>query len=216
LSKVSTILPKAAIGVGGVIIILVIMDTYIKGGLYVPGLSSANVTNMMAVVTRAGSIVTICMTIMIIQLYYRRLRSPEANLQRKGLLFFVGLAIVAIFYVVYGVLALEFSLMATALLRTIGEVGMFWNGIAFFSLLVRGYMVRSWEGAVMATAGLIELYGAGGLGSFFLPQLGDLGIWIIRYPSMGANNALWLTTYIAAISITGRVLIGKQKLRAAR
>jgi hypothetical protein len=217
-------LPKFTTTACSLIIILVVVDTYISGGLNLgmligstnPTLRNISVTRLIAVNTRAVAIVTMVMTYALVQLYFRRLRSDDRSMQRKGIFFMVGLALMLAAGLIFGPLAPTYSMLAVMVQQVVLEGGSYWIGITFTALMVRGYMVRSKEGIIMAAAGLLELYGQGNLGSFFLPQLGDAGIWVMRYPALGVNNAMWLATYIGLITICGRIIIGRQKLRAAR
>ena len=214
-----TYVPKLATISASLLIILVIADAYIVGGvnlgfLGLPG--NASVTNLLNVNTRSTIVITIVMTYALVQLYWRRLRGQDRAMQRKGLFFFVGMIAIIIVGALYGPLSQQYSIIGTLVSQAVNEGGQYWIGVVYAALIVRGYMVRSKEGLLMAVVGLLELWGVANLGSIFLPQLGDFGIWIMRYPSLGVNNVLWLTQYVGVIVICGRIIIGKQKLRARR
>lgn len=217
-------LPKITTVACSIIIVLVVADTYISGGLNLglilgskdPTLKNISVTRLIAVNTRAVAVVTIVMTYALVRLYFRRMRGEDRNMQRKGFFFMIGMGIMLVAGLIWGPLTPTYSMLAVMVQQVVLEGGSYWIGITFTALMVRGYMVRSKEGIIMAVAGLVELYGQGNLGSFFLPQLGDLGIWVMRYPALGVNSAMWFATYIGLITICGRIIIGKQKLRAAR
>jgi len=214
-----TYVPKLATVVASILIILVIWDAYVVGGfnlrfLGLPG--TASVSNLMNVNTRSTIVITIVMTYALVQLYWRRLRGQDRAMQRKGLFFFIGMAAMLIVGIAFGPLSQQYSIVGTVISQAVNEGGQYWIGVVYAALIVRGYMVRSKEGLLMATVGLIELWGVSNLGSIFLPQLGDFGIWIMRYPALGVNNVLWLTQYVGVIVICGRIIIGKQKLRARR
>ena len=214
-----TYVPKLATVVASILIILVIWDAYVVGGfnlrfLGLPG--TASVSNLMNVNTRSTIVITIVMTYALVQLYWRRLRGQDRAMQRKGLFFFVGMVAMLIVGIAFGPLSQQYSIVGTVISQAVNEGGQYWIGVVYAALIVRGYMVRSKEGLLMATVGLIELWGVSNLGSIFLPQLGDFGIWIMRYPALGVNNVLWLTQYVGVIVICGRIIIGKQKLRARR
>ncbi len=214
-----TYLPKLTTISASILIILVIADAYIVGGinlrfLGLPG--NASVTNLLNVNTRSSIVITIVMTYALVALYWRRLRGQDRAMQRKGLFFFIGMIAIIVVGALYGPLSQQYSIIGTVVSQAVNEGGQYWIGVVYAALIVRGYMVRSKEGLLMATVGLIELWGVSNLGSIFLPQLGDFGIWIMRYPSLGVNNVLWLTQYVGVIVICGRIIIGKQKLRARR
>lgn len=223
------ILGKASIAAGSLVIILVLADAFLGGSTNFPTQNGfnlgiffgrpwqqASISNLLTVNTRATAIVSIVMTYSLIQLYFRRLRSDQRSMQRKGGFFFVGMAIMLALGLLYGPLSREYGLVATVIQQTVNEGGQYWIGIIFTALIIRGYLVRSREGMLMATVGLLELYGVSNLSSFVLPWLGDLGIWIMRYPALGVNNTLWVTQYIGVITVTGLILIGRQRLRARR
>lgn len=216
-----TWMPKITAVVASILIILVIADAYIVGGINLGRLgiglpANASVTNLLNVNTRAGVIISIVMTGALMQLYFRRLRGEDRAMQRKGLFFFVGMATILAVGLIWGPLSQQYSVAGTLISQAVNEGGQYWIGVVYAALIVRGYMVRSKEGMLMAAVGLIELWGVGNIGSIFLPQLGDFGIWIMRYPALGVNNVLWLTQYVGVVIICGRIIIGKQKLRARR
>jgi len=192
-------------------IIWIIADTYMVG----IGYGGFTATNLQRVQQRAGPITGIVMSINVIRLYVRRLRSTDSSLRTKGIMYFVGAIVTAIIGLGFGRFSEAFAFQQIALSRVVGEAcSSGWIAITYVSLIVRGYMVRTKEGILMAFVGMAELFAQGGIGNLFLPQYADLGIWIMRYPGVGANNAMWFTTYIALLSVVGRVIIGKQKLRA--
>lgn len=214
-----TYVPKLAAISASILILLVIADAYIVGGvnlafLGLPG--NASVTSLLNVNTRSTIVITIVMTYALVQLYWRRLRGQDRAMQRKGFFFFIGMGAIMAVGIIYGPISQQYSIVGTLVSQAVNEGGQYWIGVVYAALIVRGYMVRSKEGLLMATVGLIELWGVANLGSIFLPQLGDFGIWIMRYPSLGVNNVLWLTQYVGVVVICGRIIIGKQKLRARR
>jgi hypothetical protein len=216
-----TYVPKLTAISASILIILVIADAYIVGGVNLGRLGiglpgNASITNLMNVNTRSTIVITIVMTYSLVQLYWRRLRGQDRAMQRKGLFFFVGMFAIMAVGIIYGPLSQQYSIVGTVISQAVNEGGQYWIGVVYAALIVRGYMVRSKEGLLMAAVGLIELWGVSNLGSVFLPQLGDFGIWIMRYPSLGVNNVLWLTQYVGVVVICGRIIIGKQKLRARR
>ena len=196
-----------------IVIFAILADTYIVGGLK---WESISVSAVLAINTRSTPIVALMMVYSLLLLYWRRLTGADPYMKRKGLAFFGALIVTLAIGLGFGVLSAPYTILSRAVVQLAGDAGSFWIAVTFCSLMVRGYMVKSWEGLIMASVGILELYGQGAIGWLFGPQIGDFGIWLMRFPSIGANNAMWFTTYIALISVTGRILVGKQKLRAAR
>lgn len=209
----STWAPKVTTGACIIIIFAILADTYIVGGLKY---GSISVSAVLAINTRAVPIVALVMVYSLLLLYWRRLTGNDPYMRRKGLSFFVALASILIVGLGFGVLSAPYTIMSRAIVQLAGDAGSFWIAVTFVSLMCRGYMVKSKEGLIMASVGILELYGQGAIGWLFGAPIGDLGIWLMRFPSIGANNAMWFTTYIALISVVGRIVVGKQKLRAAR
>jgi len=209
----SRIIPQITKIVASITLILVIGDYFIKGGI---GTAPANITTLQAITTRAGYIVPLVMTIALLRLYIRRVGSNDKSIQRKAFLFFFGFGSVLIVGLVYGSLSLEYGYLSRALVQTLVETASAWIGVVYVGAIIKGYMIKSWEGIVLSVPGLLELFAQAGLGNLFLPQLGELGIWIMRYPNIGGNIPITFAANIATISIAARILTGRQKLRAVR
>jgi len=214
--QLERLMPRITLVVMVVVCFLVMADYFIVGGLGGTALGQWNITTLQALQTRSGPIVTLVMTISLLQLYFRRLKSKEGALVRKALLFFVGLGITVFAGFTWSPTSMQYTFLARLLVQSTLESGTFWLGIVYVVAIVKGYLVRSWEGLVLVIPGMLEVWGQGMLGNVLLPQLGDLGIWIMRYPSVGGNISLALSSNIGAIAIAARVLTGHQKLRAAR
>ncbi|MDQ1281370.1 MAG: hypothetical protein QG670_2635 [Thermoproteota archaeon] len=206
-------LPKATVIVAALIMIGIVVDGYIQGGL---GYGPWSMKNLNAMVSNATPVVTVIMLWSWFRLYYRRARSPNVSMKLKGTFFFVGFFVAVGIAIVYGVMSSQYQNLAVVLRRVNDETGSYWIAVIFTSLVVRGALVKSWEGVIIAVTCLAQVWGVGGVGNYLLPQLGDFGIWLMRWPGVGANNALWFATYIALISVCGRIMIGKQKLSPAR
>lgn len=212
----SRIMPKATLIFTIVVAILVMSDYFIAGGLGGTAMGGWNITTLQAMQTRSGPVHALIMVFAILQLYFRRLKGKDAALKRKALLFFVGFAFVFAAGLIWSPLSMQYSFMSRLLVQATTESGTFWIGIVYVVAIVKGYMIRSWEGIVLSIPGILELWGQGGIGNVFLPQLGDAGMWIMRYPSVGGNIAIALARNVATLAIAARVLTGRQKLRAAR
>jgi len=213
LANVQELIPTIAKIIGAVTIILVIADYFVVGGL---GTTPWNITTLNAINTRSKPLITIIMVGTLVRLYYGRVRSGDSVLRRKGFIFFVGMALTLAIGGYFGYVSAPYSVLTRVLVQAVTETGSCWIGIVYVAAVVRGYIINSYEGVVMAIPGLIELFALGGIGNLILPQLGDLGIWIVRYPNVGGNIPIAFAANIATISIAARIITGRQKLRAAR
>lgn len=215
MASLERILPLVNNVIGFVVTLLVILDYFIVGGI---GVAPANITTVQAIYTRAAPLITIIMVYRLLQLYYRRGRSDDRIMKRKGIIFFIGFAITLSIGLIYGSLSTEYSFVARALVQTVTETGGVWIGIVYGTAIIRGYRFLSIEGIVLSVPGLLELFALSGLGNLFpfLQPIADAGIWVIRYPNIGGNIPVLFASYLATISIAARVLTGRQKLRAAR
>lgn len=206
-----TWLPKISTVIVAFFIIWVVLNNWVAG----LSIGDFSAQRLQLIVARSVPITAIIMLFAVIRLYYRRMTSGIPSNFRKGVAYFVGFAFTLIIGLTYGASSVPYSYTQMVLTRAVGEAcASSWIAITMVSMVCRGWLVRTKEAAVMAFVGLFQLFGVGMIGNMVLPEIGDFGIWLMRFPAVGANNAMWLTTYIALISIVGRIITGKQKLRA--
>lgn len=195
------------------ILILVMVDYFIKGGLafgtYHP------VGQLMNIINMSFYLAIIVMSLTMLRFWYRRLMSPVILNKLGGISFYCGFVAVIAVYAVYGALSPQYSFFGEIVLRAGREAISFWIGVCFCSLLIRSYLIKSWEGVVMTIAGVTSLWFLCGLGSIFLPQIGDIGFWMMRWPGIGANTAYWFAMYIGLGTMISKILTGRQKLSAS-
>jgi multisubunit Na+/H+ antiporter MnhF subunit len=170
----------------------------------------------MNVINMATPIATIIMGLHLTRYFYRRLLAPDITVKVNGISFFIALVVSLVLYVVYGMMAKEYQIFAEVVMRAGKEAVAFWIGVSFCSLMLRGYLVRSWEGLVMSFTGLAALYFLSGISPMLLPQLGDLGFWLMRFPGLGANTAYWFAMYIGLGTEVAKAILGRARHMARR